>query len=294
VHPAAWFLPRGERPVRRRQPALQIARGFYSFSDAERPGGRRPLLAAMAQRVRGILFDLGETLLIFGKVNPRSLFEAGAHLAYDYLQKLQQPLPAFEQYHRRHLWSIWWHTFKSKLTRREFNSLHLMRRHCRRMHLDLTDDQTLDVIWLFYRPLSQRAHLESETREALQRLTAKGITLGLISNTFFPRQTLDRHLEQEGLLELLPVRVYSSEVGFRKPNRRIFRIALERAALAAHETMFVGDMPRADIGGANRAGLISVLKESDQAEPNRNCKPDHRIRTIAELEGIVAEYNGAG
>jgi len=245
----------------------------------------------MARRVKGILFDFGDTLVDFGQPDVASVFEAGARLTYEYLQSLSKLLPSFVAYHRRQLRALRWNYFKSKLTRREFNSLDLLGRLATRMGHQLTDDQMLELAWLWYEPLSRSASVEDGLRDMLRRLGECGIKLGLVSNTFVPAAVLDRHLEQLGLLELLPVRVYSCQVGYRKPHPDIFAIALHRAGLEASEALFVGDSLRADIFGANRAGMISVLKDPAGRHNHDPIRPRHRIQTLRELPGILARYN---
>ncbi len=248
----------------------------------------------MAKRVKGILFDLGETLLDFGKVDIPLLFEAGARLAYDYLTELGHSLPSFASYHRRQLWAIRWRYLRSRFTRKEFNAMDVLGRISGQMGNNLTRDEALELAWLWYKPLSECAVVEEGLIGMLSRFQSEGITLGLISNTFIPGEAIDRHLATENLLDLLSVRVYSCDVRFRKPNPSIFRIALERAQLNPSETLFVGDSPHADVRGANAAGMISVLKDSAGKHASTSVGADHCIRNITELSGIVAEYNNAG
>ncbi len=243
-------------------------------------------------RIEGILFDLGDTLLDFGKVDVPNKFEAGARRAYEYLLSLGQPLPPFDKYLRRQLWAIRWNYFKSRLTRREFNALDVLGRLGFRMGHSLSEAQTLELAWLWYEPLSRQAKVEDGAKVLLQEFQRGGLTLGVVSNTFVPGQVLDRHLSREGLLELLPIRIYSCDVGYRKPSTGIFRIALERAGLQADSTMFVGDSPHADIEGANRCGLISVLKDPAGRHKGAGPAPTHRIRQLGELREIIRQYNG--
>ncbi|MFP3938360.1 MAG: HAD family hydrolase [Phycisphaerae bacterium] len=245
----------------------------------------------MARPIEGIFFDLGDTLLDFGPVDVRGLFEAGAHLAYGYLRKLEQPLPSFEKFHRKQLWAIRWSYFKSRITRREFNSLDVLGRMSDNMGHDLTETQAEELAWLWYLPLRRTATVEPGTAEMLRRFHEQGLKLGLISNTFVPGQVLDRHLSEDGLLDLFPWRVYSCDVRYRKPNRKIFRTALKWANLRPHQTMFVGDSLQADVRGANRSGMISVLKDPSGHRSRSSATPRHRIRRLTELEELVSGYN---
>jgi len=240
-------------------------------------------------RLRGILFDLGDTLLNFGKVDVLSLFKQGARLGYDYLTSIRQPLPPYPKFYRKQMWAIRWTYFKSCITRREFNSLDLLGRVSHNMGHRLTNDQLLELSWQFYFPLRQTATVEPGTRELLEDFRRQGLTLGIVSNTFLPAEVLDRHLREANLLDLLPHRVYSSAVIYRKPHPGIFKIALSQTGLPPAQTLFVGDTPRPDIHGANQIGMISVLKDPTG---KRRCryKPAHRIEKLEELRKIVAGY----
>ena len=243
----------------------------------------------MGTSIQGVLFDLGDTLLIFGKVDTRGLFEAGAELSYAYLAEQGFELPSFAAYHKRQLRAVRWNVLKSRITRREFSSLDLIRRTSRRMGHHLTDEQALELAWRWYQPLRNCATGAPGARELLADLSARGLSLGIVSNTFIPGQVLDRHLEQEGLLDLLPTRVYSCDVGYRKPNPKIFRIALGRADLPPERTVFVGNLPRPDIVGANRVGMISVLKDPHGHHANSRSHPRYRIAALEELPAILAQ-----
>ena len=48
--------------------------------------------------IKAVLFDLGETLLNFGKVKTTRLFRQGAKLSYDFLKSSGQPVGGFEYY----------------------------------------------------------------------------------------------------------------------------------------------------------------------------------------------------
>jgi len=246
----------------------------------------------MKRTIQGIFFDLGYTLLDFGPVDTNSLFAAGAKLAYEYLRELGMNLPGFSNYRRRNFWAIRWAYLKSRLTRREFNSLDLLKKLSTAMGHKLTHEQAVETAWRYYLPLREQAYTENGLRSVLESLHDQNLKLGVISNTFVPGEVLDRHLQQEQLLDLLPIRVYSCDVGVRKPNPRIFQEALRRANLPAEATMFVGDSPRQDVGGANLVGMISVLKDPTGRYDRSSVHPRHRIRKLTELPEIVAQYNG--
>jgi HAD superfamily hydrolase (TIGR01549 family) len=247
----------------------------------------------VTKRIQGILFDLGDTLLNFGVIDVPALFQAGAKLAYDQLQAWGLAVPRFARYHRKQLWGIRWSYFKSYLTGREFNAAALIARLHEKMGYHLTPEQVRELAWLWYRPLREVAKTEADLPATMERFRRDGLVLGAVSNTFVPGEVLDRHLREEGLLDLLPVRIYSCDVGHRKPDRAIFQIAAKRTGLPPGATLFVGDLLQADIRGARRAGMISVLKDPLDKYVGGRIRPDHRIARIADLRRIVDGYNGA-
>ena len=79
--------------------------------------------------------------------------------------------------------------------------------------------------------------LGSTTHALLDALRNRGLKLGLVSNAFDPRAILQPDLERMGLAERLDFAVFSSEVGRRKPDPAIFRVALEALQVEPEETL---------------------------------------------------------
>ena len=92
--------------------------------------------------------------------------------------------------------------------------------------------------------------------------------------------------DMEGLLEFLPVRIYSSEVGYRKPDKRIFQAALAQLGVRPGEVLFVGDLVKTDIVGARRMGMTTALKQPF-ANLRRHRIADHVVRKIADLAQLL-------
>ena len=91
-----------------------------------------------------------------------------------------------------------------------------------------------------------------------------------------------------GLDELAPFIIVSEEAGYRKPDPRIFRDALEATGLTApEEVMFVGDNPVADIDGAKRFGMRAAWLRRGRQYPADLQPPDHTIDHITELWDIA-------
>ena len=243
--------------------------------------------------LRAILFDLGDTLIDFEPMDTRAVFRQAAAATYQFLRDRGHVLPEFDVYCRRQFRAVRWAYFWAKLRSREFNSLHLLRRFCAEMGIELDEGTLLELAWLWYAPLTEHSSSEEDLYATLAGLRRAGYEMGLVSNTFVAGPVHDRHLELHGLLEFFPVRVYSSDTGYRKPDRRIFQIALARMGVRAEEALFVGDLVKTDVVGARNVGMKTVLKQPWGTAP-RHGLADYVIRQVSDLPSVLNELQADG
>ena len=123
--------------------------------------------------------------------------------------------------------------------------------------------------------------LHPDAIPVLDRLQARQYTLGVISNF---EEWLEHLLEAVGVSRYFPVRVISGIEGVEKPDRRIFEIALERAGVAADESVYVGDHPFFDVAAARDAGLLPVLIDRRGRYPDAD---GIRITSLEDLPGAI-------
>jgi putative hydrolase of the HAD superfamily len=91
---------------------------------------------------------------------------------------------------------------------------------------------------------------------ALDRLRAAGVRTALVSDAGFDDVEA---WPRSPLRERLDATVFSFEVGFRKPDRRIYEHALESLGVGAGDALFVGDGGSDEHRGARAVGLGAVL-----------------------------------
>ena len=94
--------------------------------------------------------------------------------------------------------------------------------------------------------------------EFLAFLRENGIRSGVISNISYSGNAVVKRIQDcvpDNDFEFV---IATSEYLYRKPNRRIFELALEKAGLAPEEVWYVGAQYECDIVGAARAGLFPV------------------------------------
>jgi len=132
------------------------------------------------------------------------------------------------------------------------------------------------------------ARLRDDCLATLTALRARGLHVGLVSN--IDDDQLLPMMTQWQLDGVLDAWTSSEGAGSCKPDARIFEVALEKAGCAAGEALFVGDTPSADVVGARGVGMRSALiVDPDRELPALagNERPDHVIRSLAEVLGLV-------
>jgi len=114
---------------------------------------------------------------------------------------------------------------------------------------------------------------------------ARHYELGIVSNFY---GNLARVCEDVGLRPLFGVIVDSADVGWTKPDPRIFTHALRTLGLQSSDVTFVGDSLARDMAGARGVGMVHIWLAGETATPPRPCCPDDRvIRSLGELRELL-------
>lgn len=100
-----------------------------------------------------------------------------------------------------------------------------------------------------------------EVPDTLAALRAAGVRLGVLSNA---PSNLPEFLSRMGIDAYLDFKVVSAVEGVKKPDRRIFQVALSRAGVVPERALHVGDMYLEDIIGGRTAGVHTLLMERGQ------------------------------
>jgi putative hydrolase of the HAD superfamily len=112
-------------------------------------------------------------------------------------------------------------------------------------------------------------HLDEDMLDAVATLRGAGVRTGLVSNSVgrdaYPR---------ERFAALFDAVVISGEVGLRKPDAAIYRLAAERVGLPPEACVFVDDLA-INVTAAERLGMTGLLHRA----------PSATLRRLAELFG---------
>ena len=128
-----------------------------------------------------------------------------------------------------------------------------------------------------------KTHLFPHTKEILSYLKNKNYSLHIITNGFPEVQHIKvRNADLEKYFNQL---IISEEVGFKKPAKEIFDIAVEKAGAKASESVMIGDDLEVDILGGNEMGMTTVWV--NYHGDSGDIEPDYEVKNLREIEGIL-------
>ena len=238
------------------------------------------------KRPEMLLFDYGETLLHstgfdalrgtravlqYAEENPENVSAEEVQVEADRINReLGRGEPA-----KRHLAQIEVHT-------------HLFQQYLYTsfgIRLRLSNEETERVFWDAAEPVEPTAGIQ----EFLRFLQDTGIRAGVVSNLSCSGNALRERLHRFFPETEFAFVIASSEYVFRKPNPRIFRLALRMAGLPPEKVWYCGDDWNCDIAGAAQVGIQPVwyTKYLESSEVGRLDCPVIQIENWIELQRIL-------
>jgi HAD superfamily hydrolase (TIGR01549 family) len=141
--------------------------------------------------------------------------------------------------------------------------------------------------------LTQRMHGEYQPIDlvpesalpTLQKLKEAGFRLGLVSNRSSP---MDELVTELGMSEYFELILAAGEVGWYKPDPRLFEYAAEQLGTDPSASIYIGDNYHADILGARAAGMTPVLIDPRGIYHDADCLV---ISDIGEVEGSILKIS---
>ena len=142
-----------------------------------------------------------------------------------------------------------------------------------------------------YSITQQNWYLETDAIPTLKTLREHGYRLGMISNTSDDKN-VQQLVDRWELRPFFETIVTSAGCGFRKPDKRIFRLALDHFGVPPEQVAMVGDSLEADILGANQMGIYSIWitrRVSLPDEGDLTIQPQAVIPTLDLIPGLLAD-----
>jgi len=245
--------------------------------------------------LKAVFFDVGWTL----SYPQRSLWdcfaevitENGVHMSAEEAEKTVHSMIAT---HREQAISEFLAGAEYSDSDEEFEALFLAMGHLmfRKAGLDGDHDAlTRDVLERFW--LLENWTIYPDVIGVIERLRARNIRIGILSNA---TSALVGFLEEIGLLPHFDFTIVSAIVGTKKPDHRIFKLALEQAGVEPANAAHVGDMYLEDILGARNAGVRPFLIDRGRKSlfPSFPEAADHSPEEVEIVRGLEPMLNTLG
>mgnify|MGYP002512449599 FL=1 len=227
-----------------------------------------------------ILFDYGQTLVAESKFDGvrgtaavlqhavRNKYNLSAEQVQARANEINQEFGRFDP-EKRHLFQI--EIPNTMFTPYLYESLGI--------EIALTNAEIDTIFWDAAAPGAATEGVEG----FLKFLKNREIRTGVISNISYAPSVVAARINR-----LLPENAFefiltSSNYIFRKPHRRIFDLALEKADLRSDEVWYIGDQYECDVKGALNAGLYPVWYIGAIDLPHRE---DRSILTVTDWDAL--------
>lgn len=127
--------------------------------------------------------------------------------------------------------------------------------------------------------------------EVLSGIREKGLKTALISDCTHEIPTV---WPETPFAPLLDTTVFSCMVGMRKPDPRIYQLAIERLDVLPEQCLYVGDGGSQELSGALKVGMRPVLirPDADSTEPHLARREEWDGPVISSLREILAIVEG--
>jgi putative hydrolase of the HAD superfamily len=241
--------------------------------------------------IKGIIFDLGNTLLRFEGDAESVAREGTEAMAVWFLQKKHIKLDdrifieAFlaEREASREV---------ADRTQQEVTAQQSLRAALAKIKAPASTGPLVEAaIKVYFGPEEARWRIYPDAVDTLKTLKAQGYRLGLYSNAT-DDPFIQRLVNRSGLRPWLSPTFSSAGWGWRKPKPEAFDLFARRWGLPPAEMVMVGDTLGADILGARQAGLAGILVTMDEApanEANRHIQPDAVAARLSALPELIEE-----
>jgi putative hydrolase of the HAD superfamily len=130
--------------------------------------------------------------------------------------------------------------------------------------------------------------------EVLQWLAGTSLVRGIVSAGITIKQA-EKLVRLDVLGFLTPSAIFfTDQVGFSKPNPKLYRRVLQRLKLQPQRCLYVGDNPTHDIDPCNREGwaTVRIRRSGRHAHEEGQTTARHEIRDFFELRRILQDEYG--
>lgn len=246
-----------------------------------------------SKRIRGVIFDLGSTLIDFtgdyDKVIPSSInaltdFLMSEGLQFersDFIHRFDQALQSY-------------HTDRDEDCV-EKTTFAILQEVLAPFVDQMPDDQTLrEALTVMYAISEAYWKPKADMRLVLDQLSEAEYHLGLLSNAG-DEANVQRLIDKAAIRDYFDPILISAALGIRKPDPRPFETIISQWDLPPFEVVMVGDTLEADILGAQRAGIHQIwLRETSGSESQDSpidIQPERITDDLADIPALLEAWD---
>ncbi len=154
------------------------------------------------------------------------------------------------------------------------------------------DPELLTEYYEFWEP---HTLTDPEVAPMFAGLRERGIKVGVLSNTIWPRDWHDKLFRRDGVYDLIDGDVYTSEIPWTKPSELAFGAAMEAVgATEPSRCVYVGDRLYDEIWGAQNAGMRAIHIPHSAIPVNQightEGRPDAVAHKLSDVLAIVDDW----
>lgn len=233
--------------------------------------------------VDAVLFDWGGTLSTYADIDLADMWRMAArHFAPDRAEEVCRRLTEIEA-----------ETFGRTFTDQRSSTLDdIVSRASEELGLDVTEAVRAEAATRYLDSWTPHILHEPDAVAVLGAIRDRGFRTGMLSNTHWPRGFHEHFLERDGLIGLIDIRLYTSELEYMKPHPSVFARLLEEVGVDdPGRAVFVGDRIFDDVHGAMAAGLRGVWRRTPlMQDPVPGAPDDRRGRpALSEMPDVVPD-----
>ncbi len=217
-------------------------------------------------KVKGIIFDLGSTLIEYETIPWDQLHLLSLREGYNYLREKGYPIPGPEDFERKFEEVRDRYRARARESLKEWVITDAISDLLHSVGLDGTPHLSRDFFSIYYRLQSDGLVMFDDVPATLKYLRDRRFRIGMVSNTIYPAEYHLRELKRFDILKYFDFTIFSSEFGYRKPHPSIYEKAVALSGYPASDLLFIGDRYLEDVVGPADAGLNSILRYCEGRE----------------------------
>lgn len=236
----------------------------------------------MGSAIEGVIFDWGGTLSRWAEVDLEDMWQVAArHIHPDDPDDLIRRLIEIE--------GRFWKDVEATQTSAQLSDVFAVATH--ELGVDIAEVVLEEALQHHLDSWTPHISHDPDAVAVIEELRGMGLKIGLLSNTLWPRAFHEHFLERDGLIDLIDVRLYTSDMARTKPHPSVFEEAMSALGLREPSAVvMVGDRPFDDIGGAKAVGMRAVLRPNPAINPLPGPEPDAVISSLPELPPVVRGF----